>query len=76
MVNYAQMLASAGERAVPQIAFVSEYGLEKNGVRFPTRYRITEAYRDRRGNVLFPQSETVVVYEAYKFFTVETEVRY
>ncbi|MDH4196537.1 MAG: hypothetical protein OEW05_03930 [Candidatus Aminicenantes bacterium] len=74
--NYAQMLASAGERAVPEVSFVSEYGLEKNGVRFPSRYRIAEAYRNRRGENIFPQSETVVVYEAYKFFTVETEVRY
>ncbi len=75
--NYAQMLEfAASSRATPEVEFASEYGLEKNGVRFPTRYRISEAYRGRWGRPAFPQSETVVVYGAYKFFTVETEVRY
>lgn len=75
--NYAKMLEfAASENATLEVSFVSEYSLEKNGVRFPSRYRITETYRSRFGQSVFPQSETVVVYEAYKFFTVETEVRY
>jgi len=61
--------------AEPQITFISEYGIEKNGIRFPTRYFIREEYlHPHRGR--FIRSETIVHYEDYKFFMVETEVRY
>ena len=59
--------------AQPKIAFASEYGVEKNGLRFPSLYSVREAYVDTRGKA-FVRSETEVVYKDYKFFTVETGV--
>jgi hypothetical protein len=58
----------------PDILMTSEYGFEKNGLRFPSRYEVKENYigRGRR----FERSGTVVRYDQYKFFTVETHVRY
>jgi hypothetical protein len=58
----------------PQITFVSEYGFEKNGLRFPNVYDVTEAYKGLAttwGNVF---SKTTVTYKDYKFFQVETAV--
>jgi len=59
----------------PRIIQVSEYGLEKKGIKFPSRYTVRETYVDRRGQS-FLRSETVVIYRDYKFFTVETDVKY
>lgn len=62
-------------KADPEITTIVEYGVEKNGVRFPSRCFIEEAYRNKKGEK-FVRSETTVVYKKYKFFTVETEVRF
>jgi hypothetical protein len=59
---------------LPQITFASEYGFEKNGLRFPNVYVVTEAYKGlktSRGNVL---SKTTVTYKDYKFSQVDTSV--
>lgn len=61
--------------AEPQIKLFSEYAFEKNGIRFPSRYVITEGYNQKRGT-RFTRSKTTVTYKDYKFFTVETEVKY
>ena len=61
-------------RMTPRIVLTSEYGIEKNGIRFPSRYTVQETYA--RGVRRFHRSETAVVYDEYKFFTVETEVIY
>lgn len=64
-------------KAKPAIKFVSEYGIEKNGIRFPTNYFVEEVYiynPPRLGR--FKKSEVMVSYKDYKFFTVETEVKY
>jgi len=61
--------------AEPEIKLFSEYGFEKNGIRFPSRYLITEGYNQKRG-ARFTRSKTTVIYKDYKFFTVETEVKY
>ena len=62
-------------RLTPEITLIAEYAFEKNGIRFPSRYQIIEAYRDRRqARIMF--SRTTVEYEDYQFFTVETEVKY
>jgi hypothetical protein len=59
--------------AEPQITAFSEYGREKNGLRFPSRNYSEQAYisSDKRKIV---NARISVVYEKYKFFTVETEV--
>jgi len=61
--------------AEPLIKLFSEYAFEKNGIRFPSRYLITETYIHKRG-IRFMRSKTTVTYKDYKFFTVETEVKY
>jgi hypothetical protein len=73
--NYAGVRETAERfRMEPRIVLTSEYGVEKNGIRFPSRYVVQEAYG--RGSRRFERSETAVVYDRYKFFTVETEVIY
>ena len=61
--------------AKPALEFLAEYAFEKNGIRFPSKCTITEAYqRKREGR--FTRSKTTITYKDYKFFTVETEVKY
>jgi hypothetical protein len=57
-----------------KIAFVSEYGFEKNGLRFPNSYDVTESYVGLRTTWGFVFSRTTVTYKDYKFFQVETAV--
>jgi hypothetical protein len=59
-------------RAKPHLTLIAEYGFEKNGIRFPSKYSLDEDYL-LRGMRRFNQSKTVVVYNGYKFFTVETD---
>jgi hypothetical protein len=59
--------------AKPRLSLIAEYGFEKNGIRFPSKYSLDEVYI--RGGRRHHASKTVVIYEDYKFFTVETEAR-
>ena len=61
--------------AKPLIRFYSEYVFEKNGIRFPSKYSVTETYVHQRG-IRYTRSKVTVTYKDYKFFTVETEVKY
>ena len=61
--------------ATPLITFISEFGFEKNKVRFPNKYSVEEIYISHRGG-RFLRSETTVVYDNYKFFIVDTKVKY
>ena len=54
----------------PRITQRAEFSPEKNGLRFPSKLYIEEAYLNARGRV-FVRSETTVVYKDFKFFTVE-----
>ncbi len=57
-----------------KITFVSEYSFEKNGLRFPNFYEVTEEYIGINldwGDIV---SKTTVTYKDYKFFQVETAV--
>lgn len=69
-----RMAQTLGEGTRPRLSILCEYGTEKNGIRFPDRLTIREDYETPRG--VLRVTETTVVYSAYKFFTVETEVRY
>jgi len=74
MKNIEELEKKALKQAlVPKITFISEYDLEKNGIRFPSRYVVKEEYLHPRWG-RFTASETQAVYEDYKFFLVETEV--
>jgi hypothetical protein len=56
----------------PRLTLVSEFHAEKNGIRFPSRLVIEEAYVGNLGRA-FVRSETTVTYKDFKFFTVATE---
>lgn len=73
----------------PDIVFITEFGFEKNGIRFPSQHSIKESYigpevligspsspygGTKTGTTRFKRSETTVIYEDYKFFTVETKM--
>jgi hypothetical protein len=61
-------------RAAPKITLIAEYEVEKNGIRFPSRFIIKEEYiRAAWGKVKL--SEIFIKYKDYKFFTVETAVK-
>jgi len=59
----------------PQITAFTEFGLEKNGLRFPSRSFSEYAYLDKNKRK-FVNAEISILYKDYKFFTVETEVKY
>jgi hypothetical protein len=61
--------------AVPQVSAFSEYGFEKNGLRFPSRNFSEQAYADEDGKI-FVNARISVIYKNYKYFTVETEIKY
>jgi hypothetical protein len=62
-------------RSELSVTLITEYGFEKNGIRFPSRDDSEEAYLKPEGQK-FVRSRTSVIYRDYKFFTVETDVKY
>ena len=58
----------------PRLVIRSEFSAEKNGIRFPSRLSVEEAYLKKSGRA-FVRSKTEVVYKDFKFFTVKYEVR-
>jgi len=56
----------------PQILQVTEFEIEKSGVRFPNRFHIEEAYITKAGKKRL-RSVLDAVYRDYKFFTVSVE---
>lgn len=71
--NYENIQARAeAYKAVPEVRSYTEFGIEKNGLRFPSLDVTEEAYRDADGK-LFVRSRTSVRYRDHKFFTVETQ---
>lgn len=61
-------------KRTPRLVIRSEFSAEKNGIRFPSRLTVEEAYLKASGKA-FIRSRTDVVYRDFKFFTVEVEVR-
>ncbi len=74
--RYEAILARAESyKANPEVRSVSEFGVEKNGLRFPSADLTEEAYRAGDGK-LFVRARTSIVYKGHKFFTVETEATF
>jgi hypothetical protein len=70
--HYEDIIARAASfKAEPEVRSVTEFGFEKNGIRFPSSDLTEEAYRDADGK-LFVRARTEVTYRDYKFFMVET----
>jgi hypothetical protein len=57
------------------VIWTADYDIEKNGVRFPSRQMVKEVFISERGYKILKR-ELSCDYEDYKFFTVETEVKY
>ncbi|MGZ4887145.1 MAG: VWA domain-containing protein [Candidatus Aminicenantales bacterium] len=73
--NYEEIARMASEiNGRPKISFTSEYAFEKNGLRFPSEYSVTEEYQVAGKTIRL--SKTEVSYKDYKFFMVRTEVKY
>jgi len=73
--NYDEIEKTAeGLNALPSIIFISEYGFEKNKIRFPNKYSVKELYV--RVGMRLTLSTTTVIYDNYKFFIVDTKVKY
>lgn len=62
-------------KSEPNITIISEFLVEKNGIRFPNYFFLEEAYINKKGKK-FIRSETKVTYRDFKFFTVEVEVKH
>jgi hypothetical protein len=60
--------------AEPKLTSMTEYGLEKGGLRFPSQDVTEEGYL--KHGLVQVRSLTMILYKDYKFFTVETEVGY
>jgi len=76
MGNYQAVEERAAQlKAKPCITSVSEFDIEKNGIRFPSRVIFEEAYINQQGKKLVA-CEVTITYKDYKFFTVEFDVKY
>ncbi len=74
--NYSELELSALNLGVkPDIILSGDYNYQKNGIRFPSAFSVSVAcrYTPKRVTTLY---KLAVGYTAYKFFTVETEVKY
>jgi hypothetical protein len=71
--HYDSILQNAARfKEEPAVISHTDFGFEKNGVRFPSRDFTEEAYVDGSGKK-FIRSQTQVIYKDYRFFTVEAE---
>ncbi|NIO48450.1 MAG: hypothetical protein GTN73_03275 [Candidatus Aminicenantes bacterium] len=62
-------------KAEPRLTVISVFGIEKNGIRFPSQFYLEESYVSKRGRK-FIRTITQVSYKNYKFFTVETKIKF
>jgi hypothetical protein len=74
--NYAVLEERAKRyKADPVITSISEYGFEKNGLRFPSQDYSEEAYVNEKGKK-FIRTKTSISFRDYKFFTVDVAIQY
>lgn len=74
--NYGELELSALNLGIkPDIILSGDYSYQKNGIRFPSAFSVSVAcrYAHEREITLY---KLAVAFTAYKFFTVETEVKY
>jgi len=72
--GFEEKVSSAGSGIKRTLAWAVFYEVEKNGVRFPSRQLIEEIFTTEGGKE-HPKYTATFVYDNYKFFTVETEVK-
>jgi hypothetical protein len=76
LFGFKDVQALAEERGlVPMLTLVSEYGIEKDGVRFPSRVYFEEAYFRKKAKKTQGVSKVTIKYKDYKFFSVDGDVQ-
>lgn len=74
--NFKQVLSQAQRnQAVPQIISVAEYGIERSGIRFPSKFYLVDSYINKTGKQVIRAKQTHL-YRDYRFFSVQTDVSY
>lgn len=74
--NFEESLENARrQNSTLKIDYYSEFGIEKNGIRFPSKYWIKEYHINEKGKKKCKASMDVV-FKDYRFFSVGTEVTY
>ena len=77
LFGFKDVQALAEERGlVPLLTLVSEYGIEKNGIRFPSRVFFEEAYFRKKTKKTQVVSKVTIKYKDYKFFSVDVDVQF
>ncbi|OGD22250.1 MAG: hypothetical protein A2W03_09150 [Candidatus Aminicenantes bacterium RBG_16_63_16] len=69
------LLRAKKYKSEPQVTSRTEFGFEKNGLRFPSLDLTEEAYVDKERKE-FVRAVTKIAYKDYRFFTVETEAEF
>jgi hypothetical protein len=72
--GFEELNAQAAKRGLrPVLSAIHEFGVERNGIRFPSRTEYKESYA---GNLIpkFDYSRATVEYGHYRFFVVEVKV--
>jgi len=72
---YAENQDHKREKGESQFELTSEFGVEKNGIRFPSRLVFQEVKVDRSGTKDV-RSRAEITYRDYRFFTVTVDVDY
>jgi hypothetical protein len=72
---YAQSQEHTQDKDETQFELTSEFGVEKNGIRFPSRLLFEEAAVGKSGKKSV-RSRAEITYKDYKFFTVTVDVDY
>ena len=67
--------AADAVNAIPAFTLATEYGVEKNGIRFPSHVLIREAYIRTKSRKTQVVSEVTIDYKNYKFFQVDVETK-
>lgn len=58
----------------PRLSVLTEFAVEKNGIRFPSRISFEEAYVNDQGRAMV-RSTTTITYRDFRFFTVQVEIK-
>lgn len=66
------LLRAKALKAEPRVVSRTEFGFEKNGLRFPSLDTTEETYLIGADRTKFVRASTTIVYRSYKFFVVET----
>lgn len=66
---------SKKRRIKPIITVTHDYGIEKKGIRFPSKTIFEESYISP-GTGKFRVSRTIITYDDYRFFTVDVKVKH